>query len=259
MELDWITVAAQAVNFLVLVWVLQRLLYRPVTRAMERRAEAIRERFAEAERRERAATTAAERLQAEREAFEAERESLMEDARREADALRQKLESAAREAVAERRATWQDQLSREQETFLADLRRDAADHVARLARRALGDLAGADLEREIARTFVSHLAALDGKAMDDLRAEAHASGGEMTVTTGFDLPETARSMLLDALRDKLHPQARVAFERDPALVCGVRLKLRGKTLQWSIDAYLDDLQEEIAGALDRDAPAEAAE
>ena len=40
MQIDWITVAAQIVNFLVLVWILQRLLYRPVTRAMARRKAA---------------------------------------------------------------------------------------------------------------------------------------------------------------------------------------------------------------------------
>ena len=37
MQIDWLTVAAQIVNFLVLVWLLQRFLYRPITDAMARR------------------------------------------------------------------------------------------------------------------------------------------------------------------------------------------------------------------------------
>ena len=48
MQIDWLTVAAQIVNFLVLVWLLQRFLYRPITEAMARREERIESRLSEA-------------------------------------------------------------------------------------------------------------------------------------------------------------------------------------------------------------------
>ena len=48
MQIDWLTVAAQIVNFLVLVWLLQRFLYRPITEAMARREDRIATRLAEA-------------------------------------------------------------------------------------------------------------------------------------------------------------------------------------------------------------------
>ena len=44
MQIDWITVAAQIVNFLILVWLLQHFLYGPITRAMQRREQRIAER-----------------------------------------------------------------------------------------------------------------------------------------------------------------------------------------------------------------------
>ena len=84
MQIDWITVGAQILNFLVLVWLLNMVLYRPVTRAMEGRADAIRERFAEAERREAEAARAAELSQAERLALEERRSELLEEAHEEA-------------------------------------------------------------------------------------------------------------------------------------------------------------------------------
>ncbi|MEO0035300.1 MAG: synthase, partial [Pseudomonadota bacterium] len=37
MSLDWSSLALQTVNFLVLVWLLQRFLYRPVLAAIDRR------------------------------------------------------------------------------------------------------------------------------------------------------------------------------------------------------------------------------
>ena len=37
MSIDWVTVAAQAVNFLVLVWLLKRFLYRPILDGIDAR------------------------------------------------------------------------------------------------------------------------------------------------------------------------------------------------------------------------------
>jgi F-type H+-transporting ATPase subunit b len=259
MQIDWITVAAQIANFLVLVWILQRLLYRPVTRAMARRAAAIRDQFEEAERREAEAVAQAEKLRAEQQALEGRRAAFLDAAQGQADVLRQRLEAEARDAVAERRQAWEDQLDREQAAFLDELRREAADHVSGLARKVLNDLAGAPLEAAMADTFIARLRALEGAALDELRAEAATTSGEMTLTSAFDLPLDSRASLRDALRETLHQDAKVAFASDPGLICGIRLRIRGQTLQWSVDAYLDDFQEKITAVLERDGTAEAAE
>ena len=261
MQIDWITVAAQIVNFLVLVWLLQRLLYRPVTRAMEQRAAAIRENFDEAARREAEALAEADRLRAAQQELEAQRAQMLAAAQNEAHALRQQLEAEARDAVAERRATWEDQLSREQATFLSELRREAAGHVARLSRQVLRDLASASLEQAMAETFLSRLRALGGRTLEDLRAAAREAGGSVTVSGAFDLPEDLRARLSAAIREQVDASAQVDFETDPEMICGIRLKVRGQTLHWSIDAYLDDLEEEVSEMLERssvrDAPREA--
>ncbi|MGC9368030.1 MAG: F0F1 ATP synthase subunit delta [Paracoccaceae bacterium] len=251
MQIDWITVAAQIVNFLVLVWLLQRLLYRPVTRAMEQRAATIRERFDEAARREAEAAAEAERLRQAQQELERQRAQMLAAAQDEAHDLRQRLEAEARDAVAGHRAAWEDQLSREQAAFLSELQREAAGHVARLSRRVLRDLAGADLEPAIAETFLSRLAALDGEPLENLRAAAREAGGAVTVSSAFDLSADLRESVTAAIRDRISAEVQVVFETDPEMICGIRLKVRGQTLQWSVDAYLDDLEEEMAEVLER--------
>jgi F-type H+-transporting ATPase subunit b len=42
MLIDWFTVAAQAINFLILVWLLKRFLYKPVLNAVDAREKAMR-------------------------------------------------------------------------------------------------------------------------------------------------------------------------------------------------------------------------
>ena len=81
MELDWLTVAAQIVNFLVLVWLLQHFLYAPITKAMSHREERIEERLADARKSREEAEAEAARLHDKQEELERDKEALMDEAR----------------------------------------------------------------------------------------------------------------------------------------------------------------------------------
>jgi len=41
MSIDWFTVAAQIINFMVLVWLLQKYLYKPVLNAVRKREQGV--------------------------------------------------------------------------------------------------------------------------------------------------------------------------------------------------------------------------
>ena len=58
MQIDWFTVVAQIVNFLILAGLLAKLLYRPIVSAMQEREERIAARMQAAQEREQAAETA---------------------------------------------------------------------------------------------------------------------------------------------------------------------------------------------------------
>jgi F-type H+-transporting ATPase subunit b len=67
--IDWYTVAAQALNFLILVWLLKRFLYQPVLDAIGAREQRIAMQLADAASKEAAATK-------EREQFESKNREL---------------------------------------------------------------------------------------------------------------------------------------------------------------------------------------
>lgn len=245
MQIDWITVLAQIANFLVLVWLLRRLLYGPITRAMEEREANIHDRFDEADRRKAEAEEERIRLHAEREELHETREALIARARDDARELQQRLEDEARAEVEESREAWKTQLRKEQADFLHELRENATEHVTNVIRLALRDFASADLEEAMVETFVNKLRQLDGKTIRVLRTEAEAADGIVSVTSAFELAPSAKARLTRVIRETFHPQADVKYRRDVGIGCGFNLKIRGQTVQWSIDAYLDDLEEEI--------------
>ena len=81
MQIDWLTVAAQIVNFLVLVWLLQRFLYKPITNAMRRREERIEERLSEAKSARTEAEEEAEALRRKKAELEDSKEEILDAAR----------------------------------------------------------------------------------------------------------------------------------------------------------------------------------
>lgn len=251
MQIDWITVAAQAANFLVLVWLLQRFLYRPIVRAMDRREQRIAERMRAAESREAEAEEEAERYRKQQAELEDRRDAMMAEAEEAAETERRKRERAAREDVEARKRRWQEQLESERDQFLADLRRQAAAQFYRLARRALGDLADAELEARIAQSFARQLEGLDDETRDKVAAACAEAGDTVTIRSRFELASETRESLARAVRGRISENAEITHEVDETVICGIELRAGSQTVRWSIASYLDDLEnavgEQVAG------------
>lgn len=261
MQLDWITIAAQILNFLVLLWILRRLVYGPLTRAMEARERRIREAFEEAEKAETAAEAERERLASEREDLEARRSELIAAAEKDAEDLRERLEAEAREAAEKQRADWAERLETEGEAFVEEMRRRAADRLAALARRALSELASMALETAVARAFARRLDDLSDEDAEALR-EAAAGEGAARIETAFPADPETRETLETAARKVLGDEVSLDFAEAPELICGVRLRARGRTVTLSLDGWAERFAEEMRAALDDLAPearADAAE
>src|SRR5690606_7086881 len=119
---DPFTVVAQLVNLALLIWLLTRFLYGPVTRAMEAREARVREEVEGARRLRAEAEAEGERYRAKLADFEAERESLLSDAHAELDRVRQEQIREIRAEAKMLRERWSHALEQEKEAFLRGLR-----------------------------------------------------------------------------------------------------------------------------------------
>jgi F-type H+-transporting ATPase subunit b len=253
--IDWFTIIAQIVNFLILVALLRRFLYRPIVNAMQAREAHIASQLGEAEQKLSEARQAGQRYEQQRAELEAAREDLLREAREAAEARRRELLQQARQEFQEAQARWQSLLQQEQAAFRHELRERAGRQTLAVARQALSDLANADLERQIVAVFVERLRGLD----DETRAALAAAGGDgqspLRLVTGFDLPAEARDQLRQALRDQLGAGIQPEFVTVPEVLAGIELRADGHKLAWSLDGYLDRLEERLAQVLDEAVPA----
>jgi F-type H+-transporting ATPase subunit b len=244
MQVDWITVAAQVVNFLVLVWLLKRFLYRPVIDAMERREQRLAERSNETEERERVAEERREEYEEKARELEQQRYELIEHTKEDAEVERRRLLDAAREQVAEAREHWKNQTEKEREDFLKSLRSRSAEAIEAAMRKALTDLADTGLEEQVVHSFISRLGSLDRAS----RKALASADGPVQVTTSFKLDGPARARLTRAIHDHLVDGIDVIYRTSAELGFGIELVLGGRRLGWSLADYLEQLANRVEDA-----------
>ena len=99
MLIDWFTVGAQALNFIILVWLLKRFLYKPILNAVDAREKRIAAELADADAKKAEAQKERDEFQHKNEEFDQQRAALLSKATDEAKAERQRLLDEARKAA----------------------------------------------------------------------------------------------------------------------------------------------------------------
>ena len=257
MQIDWITVAAQIINFLILVWLLKRYLYGPIIKAMDEREARIAERMEAAEKERETAAAETARYRAMQQALEERRDQMLRATQVEANNLRQSLLSEARRNVTTQREEWLADLAAERTDFLGDVRERSGEAFSQMARRALGDLAGVELDDQIVQRFQEVLQKVGDNELRNIRSFASRAGAQIAVRTGFDLTTKRRNALSSAIAKLISEDAEIVFEHSPQLICGVELRAGGQVVRWSLDGYLDGMESELREALETRIPAVA--
>ncbi len=252
MLIDWFTVGAQIVNFLILVWLLKRFLYKPILAAMEAREQQIAANLQEAQKKKIEAETASANFHKQLADLERHKAADLQKAAEETEAARRKMLGEAREEIKTLRAKWQAALRDEQEELCHDLARKVQQEVFAMARQVLQDLAGESLEARMAELWMDRLRTLDQEEKERLVASLRHAQGQAVIRSAFDLPAPVREKLTQAVKQELGTDARVAFETAPNLIGGIELNTADRKLSWTIAASLSAWEKSVAELLDRE-------
>ncbi len=248
MQVDWFTVVAQIVNFLVLVALLKRFLYGPIIRAMDDREKGIAAQMAEAAENARKAEEEAAAYRRQRDDLGRKREQTLAQAEREADERRRAMIDAARQEVHTLERQWRDAIRKERESFLSDMRQRAGERICAITARILRDLASEDLQDHIVAVFLDRLQSLGDDDRRMLRTAVADSTSTLTVRTAFTISEGARRRVTSVLGPD-YGQDEIRFETSEELICGIEIRAGGHKVGWNVRDYLDVLGESLSQVL----------
>ncbi|WP_291010702.1 F0F1 ATP synthase subunit B [Hydrogenophaga sp.] len=251
MLIDWFTVGAQLLNFIILVWLMKRFLYQPVLDAIAAREQKIAAQLADAAATKAEAHERQEEFEKKNQAFDEQRADLLRKAKEEAKAERDRLQLAASEQADAASAQRAKALLADAQHLHGEITRQTQQQVFDISRRVLGDLAGVDLEQRACEVFIERLQAVEGPDLATLGAALRgvSDAEPALLRSAFELAQPQREAIHTALEACFGQPVPLKFEATPELVSGIELSAKGQKLAWSISDYLlalsSDLEERL--------------
>lgn len=243
MHIDWWTLALQTVNVLILIWILGRFFFRPVADLLaKRRAEAVRL-IAEAD----AARKEGEDLRAEaarqRADIDAQRDRLMAEARKAAEAEKASLLAAFSSELEQHRKDTTIAIERERAAMQRVMLDRASELSVDIARRLLKRLpAGAGFS-----AFLDGLSVELGKLPAEVRDSLAGADRDhpLEVVTASALDDKQAAKLRDVLHTALGGDPPMELSCDPALIAGFEIRSRNVFVRNSWQSDLAQIRKEL--------------
>ena len=242
MSIDWFTVIAQVVNFLILVWLLKKLLFRPIMNAMERRELGIGGRLRQAHEQMTEAEALQRQYQKDLQGLQAEKDAVLAEARREAENEKTVLLQRFNEEIQRKKEQFEAEIGQQQEELGGQISAALAEKTVALSNRILTRLADRSLEQHLIEQFLDHLAVLPAAEQSQFKQALQQHGA--TLITRFQLDEATRKRLHQTLNEFV-PGCKMLFMQRDSLICGIALEAGGRSWEWTIERYLGELETEL--------------
>jgi F-type H+-transporting ATPase subunit b len=239
------TFLLEALNFLVLAYVLHRLFYRPLRGAIDRRREAHERAQAEAEAARDEARALREQLQAQLADIDRQRQEALRQAHEQALAERQRMLDDADRSAQQRQEAARAALARERDETLLALHAEIVSQAVDLARRLLAEAADLALEGQLTRRLVETLQQCPVGDREELRRHWKAQDVAILESAG-ELDGEAVQQVCHAVEALLGQPVSLSVARQATLISGARLRLGGRVWDASFAGQLDGMGQVVA-------------
>jgi F-type H+-transporting ATPase subunit b len=235
-ELNWSTFILEIINFLVLIWILKRFLYRPVMNLIAQRKAGIDKAGADAQTLRREAQALQEQYENRLAEWEREKEKARAQLHEELSAERAREMSRLRASLDEERAKARVLEERRRGESERKSEEVALAQAAQFASRLLSRAAGPELERRLVDLVAEDLSTLSENKQQRLRTAFAQAQEALTITSAYPLSETHRDRLTQVLAKVLAQNVFCEFIEDPKLMAGLRIVMGS----WVLQANLQD-------------------
>lgn len=247
MEISWFEIIAQIINFFILLFILQKLFYKPVTKAMEDRQVRIAKAEKEADLRINEAEKLIKDYDNKIANIESEKKSILDKSRKEALDSKGKLLEQYKKEADNKRINYMNEIEEEKESFIKNLRRELGENAVKIASKILDTISSKELEEEVFKSFIKDLKNIKESIPDKdiLDEKSHVN-----LYSSKELSKDNKEKIKLALQENIPQIENISYEVNKDLILGFELNLETYTIHNSIKNYLNQVEDNITNILE---------
>lgn len=244
MEIDWITFVAQIVNLFVLVWLLKRFLYQPISDVIEKRQTEINEKIESASSLEKKAMTELESLEKEKETFEKSLQKQRNDLEKELTEHRQNAISDIKNQATQLKKQLHSEIQIQNENLKSELENFISRDFLTVAGKIITDLTDATPMERVLNLFYKRLLKLTKSEKTKIE-KILKNQKTIFINSSQGLNENHKNDMRLFLRDffEIPPKTKIQFHTDTTLILGIEIRFADTSVDWTIKNYLNELEQ----------------
>ncbi len=231
----------QVLNFLIIVWVINAWIVKPVVGLLERRRESIAQGLEDA----RVAAEARANAEAEAEKVLADAQvnagEIVREATERAETAAKDIKTSAEAEVSRAREEALAEAEQEKVRVLGDLRGQVAGLAMAAAQRLVGDALDEQRQRRLIEEFFSGVSS--GKVV--MLEDESISGSRAEVTSALPLTDSEKASVRQSVLSRLGEGAEISFRVDPNILGGLVIRVGDKVLDGSVSGRLSEMAEKL--------------
>lgn len=245
MSIDLVTFVAQLVNLAILIFLLYKLLYKPLLNAIDTREQRISNAVKKASDDMKLAEDKVKELEKKEAEIETERSEILNRTYNEVADLRVQLEKNVRDEIDQKRKIFISELENERQAISNELQTMFVENFVAFSQKAMVDLANKTLEEQI-------ISSLDKKfdMMSKEDQKKFFGNNDYVVTTKFSLSEDAKHVVEQFVEKRLQGICTcIKYEQSEDVLCGICIASNGNELSWNLKEYLMSFSQAVSEAL----------
>lgn len=239
LEINWSTLLLEIANFLVLAYVLNRFLFKPLRKMLDERTSRVTRAMDEAQQSRLEAEALKSEYEGKRENIETEIAALKNEVRIVTDATRQQMLQEAYQEIEAMQKRASDELEQQRADALRLHRGKIGELVTTLTQSMLQDILTPQLHQAYLDAFLEQLRVvqLEGRI---------STGGEETVSaeliTATALSQETKTRIVTTLEAVIDHPLELAYRVDPNLIAGAMVRLDDTLIDGSLQVQLQHLR-----------------
>lgn len=243
MELSWSTFALEIINFLVLVWLLKRFLYKPVMNVIAQRQARVEGQLNEAKSLKQQAEQLKQQYETRLETWEKEKQQARVQFQQQLDMEKANQEKVFKQKLAQQHEKAAVLQRRHEEQLQKKVEADAMQQAAEFASHLLAQASGQALETRLLEMLMRDLELLPAADIDKLQQQWGTPSHSVSVSSVYQISHEHQQNLETLLHRIFGADINIDYTQDDSLLAGLAIHCGAWNLAFNLRDELKSFAE----------------